>query len=680
MKTSIILCQLLLSLCSIAATFTNGDLKYSVIDNTTEVEVTNYIGTDGIVIIPNTVIENNTPYSVTAIADHAFANRDNLTSVTIPNTITKIGTEAFKNCNKLTSITIPSSVTTIGEQAFMGCSGLTNLYVERQTSPPSIYPNTFQSCNYSDIELHVLPGTGSAYTGIWRNFKILDISPPTTTIAATAGSVSITVNSNVTWTAGSSAAWATVDPTSGSGNSSVTVTANTNATNAPRTAKITFTSGSLTLKTVDITQAAASKITLSSSTVEMDASKDLSEITITSNVSWTAVSSASWATVSPTSGNCNGTVKIRVQPNTGAQRTAVITISGGGVTQMVNVTQAAAPPPSRELNVYPSTANFLPAGGTISIAVTANIAWKVTSSDSWAFVRHTQGIYNDTVYVTAAANPGAPRTATITIRGGSIERNITVNQAAVELQVSPETTGIAAAGGSADIWVTSNLEWTARSSASWARVRTTSGSHNGPVTVTAAANSGVPRTATISISGGGFTRQVTITQTGLEFDVRPTTVNIDPAGGSADVWVASNLGWAVSSADAWAVVQPTSGSYNRLVTITAAANPGKPRTTTVTIHASFFTKQITVNQARFDPSSSETVEAFGVWSHGNLLHVRTPHAEQIEIYSLTGHLLYTARKDVGEAIFNLNGLPPGILIVRGNGGVNGWTEKTVHNK
>jgi hypothetical protein len=44
----------------------------------------------------------------------------------------------------------------------------------------------------------------------------------------------------------------------------------------------------------------------------------------------------------------------------------------------------------------------------------------------------------------------------------------------------------------------------------------------------------------------------------------------------------------------------------------------------------------------------------------------------VEVYALTGQLLYKAQKAAGEATFRLSGLPKGILIVRSSSGL---TEK-----
>ena len=94
---------------------------------------------------------------VTSIADHAFDNLINLTSINIPNRITSIGKgtfsyckslttidlhegitsigdDAFYECSSLTEITIPNSVTYIGESAFWGCTNLTSLNIPQSVT------------------------------------------------------------------------------------------------------------------------------------------------------------------------------------------------------------------------------------------------------------------------------------------------------------------------------------------------------------------------------------------------------------------------------------------------------------------------------------------------------------------------------------------------------------------
>lgn len=87
----------------------------------------------GIVNVKNNNIDIPTTYNnkpVTIIAVGAFANCDNIVSISIPNGIVSIEHYAFYNCNKLSSISIPASVTNIDETAFVNCSGIESISVD----------------------------------------------------------------------------------------------------------------------------------------------------------------------------------------------------------------------------------------------------------------------------------------------------------------------------------------------------------------------------------------------------------------------------------------------------------------------------------------------------------------------------------------------------------------------
>ncbi len=81
----------------------------------------------GAVVIPEAINYNGTQYMVTSIGEDAFLNREDVTSVTIPNSVTSIGKQAFSSCDGLTSVTIPNSVTYIDNGAFSFCSELTHV-------------------------------------------------------------------------------------------------------------------------------------------------------------------------------------------------------------------------------------------------------------------------------------------------------------------------------------------------------------------------------------------------------------------------------------------------------------------------------------------------------------------------------------------------------------------------
>ena len=103
----------------------------------------NYVS--GAVVIPSSVTNNGTIYSVTSIGNDAFENCSGLTSVTIPNSVTSIGEWAFWECSGLTSVTIGNSVTSIGYGAFSWCSSLTSVTIPNSVT--SIGERAFAWCS-----------------------------------------------------------------------------------------------------------------------------------------------------------------------------------------------------------------------------------------------------------------------------------------------------------------------------------------------------------------------------------------------------------------------------------------------------------------------------------------------------------------------------------------------------
>lgn len=83
--------------------------------------------------------------SVKEIADNAFENNSNLTSVTIGGGVTSIGLLAFYYCSNLTSVSIPDSVTSIEAAAFSFCNSLTDITIPNGVT--SIEPATFYDCS-----------------------------------------------------------------------------------------------------------------------------------------------------------------------------------------------------------------------------------------------------------------------------------------------------------------------------------------------------------------------------------------------------------------------------------------------------------------------------------------------------------------------------------------------------
>lgn len=159
---------------------TVGGISYSVnTTNKTASVVSNYYGAySGNIIIPETIIYDNTTYSVTSIGEDAFY-KSGITSMTIPNSVTSISENAFLDCHQLEFVTIGNSVTTIGEYAFRYCYRLTEL-ISLAVNPPTCgigrYSSAFgDGVNKAACRLLVPKESISKYKAAkdWKEFKYI---------------------------------------------------------------------------------------------------------------------------------------------------------------------------------------------------------------------------------------------------------------------------------------------------------------------------------------------------------------------------------------------------------------------------------------------------------------------------------------------------------------------------
>ena len=133
------------------------DFDYEIKDNTS-VTILRYKGHSVDVVIPTTL--NGLP--VTSIGPNAFAELQNLASVTIPNGVLTIRESAFFGCASLTRITIPSSVTRIEWFVFTLCAELTAIEVDAK-NPAYISPDGVLFSRSPKVLLQYPPGKAGGY-------------------------------------------------------------------------------------------------------------------------------------------------------------------------------------------------------------------------------------------------------------------------------------------------------------------------------------------------------------------------------------------------------------------------------------------------------------------------------------------------------------------------------------
>jgi hypothetical protein len=409
------------------------------------------------------------PSSVISIGSGAFSGCTGLTSVILPTSLKEISDSryfgAFEGCTALTSIKIPSS-TSIGRRAFFGCTGLTTVDLSMGVvsigseafsgvsslksiyiyciNPSKIDGDVFYETDKNNCILYVPFGTKKDYqvTAKWKEFKnILEMSGfylSSTTVNLSPVSDrkdSITISSNIAWTASSDQKWLTINPASGTGIGKLTFTATENTVNLSRIAIVTVSATGVPSQTITITQAPVTGVAtleVSSTSVSIaNEANSLASVNVKSNAIWSASSNQTWLTINTATGTGNGqlTFAATENPNT-ATRTAIVTVSATGVaSQTIIVTQEIG---KATISVSSGTLSFKKeAGSNTNEYIISNTTWFATSDQPWLTIDPATGTGNWILTFYAAENTtNISRSATVTFSAtGAVSQVVTVTQA-----------------------------------------------------------------------------------------------------------------------------------------------------------------------------------------------------------------------------------------------------------
>jgi hypothetical protein len=412
------------------------------------------------------------------------------------------------------------------------------------------------------------------------------ISPESASVPASAatGKVSVSTGTGCSWTASSSASWLTITSGSnGSGSGEVHYSAAA-VTGPARSATLTIAGRTFTLNQGD---GCAFSLSANSANIDDNGGQGTFNVQAAGGCGWTASSAVPWITISSgASGSGSGTVRFTVAANNGPPRSGAIT--AGGQTFTVQQGNGCS------YSLSAAGQNVPAAGGSGSVNVSSSngCGWTATSNANWLTVTSgANGSGNGSVGFTAAAHTGASRQGTLTIAG----KTFTVDQGSgCSFTINPAAHTMPATGGSVTVSVgaAGSCPWTASSNASWLAVVTgASGSGPGAVQVDAQANSGAPRSGTVTIAG----QTLTVSQdSGCTFTVSPETIGVPAAGGPGhiDVTGAPSCAWTASSAGWITIVSAPGGNGNGGIDLTIAANSGPARSGTLLVAG----RTVTVNQ------------------------------------------------------------------------------------
>lgn len=381
------------------------------------------------------------------------------------------------------------------------------------------------------------------------------------TISATNEGItkSLTVTSNIAWSATCAANWVTLTPVNGtSGTTTLKATIAANPTTVSRTATIKVANQEYNItKEISVTQSALiPSLEVSDNAITANSTERTKSITITSSIAWTATCEANWVTLTPVNGKSGTTTlnaTIAANPTT-SSRTATIKVQNNeyGITKNITVSQEALNP---SLEVSVNTISATVQGLTKQLTVTSTIPWVATCEEDWVTLSPVNGTSGTTTLkATIAANPTtASRTATIKVQNSEfgITKTIAISQKPLipSLEVSDNTISeisAPASGLTEQLTITSSIDWTATCAANWVTLTPANGT-SGTTTlkVTIAANTLTStRTTTIKVTNAehNIVKNIVVNQEAI---TKSYTVNL-------------NSQWRLSSS----VSNPSSSTYD----------------------------------------------------------------------------------------------------------------------
>lgn len=278
----------------------------------------------------------------------------------------------------------------------------------------------------------------------------------------------------------------------------------------------------------------------STSAVDLSVDGSSGSITFTANRDWTASSSDSWVSISPSSGKASdGTVTVTVRCNANTtydDRTATVTIRMEDLSKTVTVRQ-----PANKGVILPKQLFDLQSdANSIDVEVQANVQYTVSSSVDWIKQAGTKGLTSKTLTFSIEENKTYdPREGKITIKpqdSNVQEQVISVKQAQKDaLNVEKTSYEMPYGGGGIEVKVEANVAFEVKPSVDWIQYVETKALSNSTVYLTIAENPTFEkREGTIEIKqqNGSLKHTITVKQAGriavTSIELDQTTLTLKP--------------------------------------------------------------------------------------------------------------------------------------------------------
>lgn len=405
------------------------------------------------------------------------------------------------------------------------------------------------------------------------NQKALNISvePSSLAFLPAGGSATVEVTANGAYTVSSNRYWAVPSVSAGtSGTTTITISVDEyTGTSANRGATITIGNQTLSISQEKkvITVTPASKIFESPIATGYT-------ISVEANVPWTGHTSSGWISFSPNTGATGITeVAVNIADNQSSARVGEIGFWNGTYSSIAQVMQTAL-----EITLSQSTVTAPVAASSLTVDITANGNYDISTNDSWITLSTSSGTSGTTTLVISVeANSGAARSGSISVGN----KQISVSQEALEITLSTSAVTAIAAATAATVDITANGDYSISTADSWITLSASAGTSGiTTLVIDVESNPGPARNGSVAIGD----KHLLINQETLTIILSEDSFEITGDTASVNVQIISNGDYTISSQDEWISLSASAGTVGTInLEITVSANPGSTRTGTVSV-------------------------------------------------------------------------------------------------
>ncbi len=422
----------------------------------------------------------------------------------------------------------------------------------------------------------------------------------TITLPASGISETITFTTNNAWTASSSEAWLTINPTNGeAGEHSVKITASANADYDSRTATVTIKSQGLS-QTVKVIQTENKGFVLPTTDFEIGSDGGTIKVPVSTNVEYSvsvAKSSESWLSVTQTKGLNNYTIELTAAKNdTYDERVGTAEVSANGQSFTITIIQSQLD----EMIVGVTEFEIGSDGGDIKIPISTNTKYdaEIIESADWISISTLQTKSLDEYFMVLKIEENTAyeaRVGQVKVKGAEKESVITVTQSQLdEIIIGTTSFEISNKGGRVEFDVQSNVDYTTEilgEAASWLSINSqlnAKGLSSSIVSIDVKENTSYDgRVGQIKIKAARKESIITITQAQVDaILVNDTEISVGYQAGTINVKIRTNTNYSVDIPDeakSWLSVVETKAMSDETIVFSYTANEGEKRSTLVSV-------------------------------------------------------------------------------------------------